>query len=150
MSTKAAQQETVSAKLIARWEQICQKLAALTDEMPANKFHYKPIESLRTFEEVLRHVAFWNYYVADSARGKTPNDTANELSKEEFPTKAAVIKVLRRSAADAAGALKEHPEQLTPAMTEMVVTFIEHNCEHYGQLAVYARLNGIVPPASRN
>ena len=31
----------------------------------------------------------------------------------------------------------------------MVVTFIEHNCEHYGQLVVYARLNQIVPPASR-
>jgi uncharacterized damage-inducible protein DinB len=150
MSTKAAQQETVSAKLIARWEQVCQKLTALADEMPANKFHYKPIESVRTFEEVLRHVAFWNYYVADSARGKTPNDAANELSKEEFPTKAAVIKVLKRSAADAAVALKEHPAQLTPEMAEMVVMFIEHNSEHYGQLAVYARLSGIVPPASRN
>jgi uncharacterized damage-inducible protein DinB len=150
MSTKAAQQETVSAKLIARWEQTCQKLAALADEMPANKFDYQPIESVRTFAEVLRHVAFWNYYVADSARGKTPNDAANELSKEEFPTKADVIKALKQSAADAAGALKEHSAQLTPEMTEMVVTFIEHNSEHYGQLAVYARLNGIVPPASQN
>jgi uncharacterized damage-inducible protein DinB len=34
-------------------------------------------------------------------------------------------------------------------MAEMLVTFIEHNSEHYGQLVVYARLNGIVPPASR-
>jgi uncharacterized damage-inducible protein DinB len=150
MSTKAAQQETVPAKLIARWEKVCQKLTALADEMPANKFHYKPTESVRTFEEVLRHVAFWNIYVADSARGKTPNDAANELSKEEFPTKAAVVKTLRRSAADAAAALKHYPAQLTPEMTEMVVMFIEHNSEHYGQLAVYARLNGIVPPASRN
>jgi uncharacterized damage-inducible protein DinB len=150
MSTKAAQQETVAAKVIARWEQICEKLAALADEMPANKFHYKPTETVRTFDEVLRHVAFWNYYVADSARGKMPNDAANELSKEEFPTKAAVINVLRRSAADAAQALKEHPQQLTPELAEMVVMFIEHNSEHYGQLTVYARLSGIVPPASRN
>lgn len=150
MSTKAAQKETVSVKLIARWEQVSEKLAALADEMPANKFHYKPTESVRTFEEVLRHVAFWNYYVADSARGKTPSDTANELSKEEFPTRAAVIKALRRSAADALMALKERPADLAPELAEMVVTFIEHNSEHYGQLAVYARLNGIVPPASRN
>ena len=149
MSTKAAQQETVSTKLIGRWEQICQKLATLADEMPASKFHYKPTESVRTFEEVLRHVAFWNLYVADSAQGKTPNDAANELSKEEFPTKAAVMKALRRSAADAAAALKDRSAQLTPEMAEMVVMFIEHNSEHYGQLSVYARLNGIVPPASR-
>jgi uncharacterized damage-inducible protein DinB len=105
---------------------------------------------VRTFEEVLRHVSFWNYYVADSVRGKTPNDAGNELSKEEFPTRAAVIKALRRSAADALTALKEHRTQLTPEIAEMLVTFIEHNSEHYGQLAVYARLNGIVPPASRN
>jgi uncharacterized damage-inducible protein DinB len=150
MSTKAAQQGTVSAKLIARWERTSEKLAGLADEMPANKFDYKPIESLRTFEEVLRHVAFWNYYVADSARGKTPNDAANELSKEDFRTKAAVIKVLRRSAADAAEALKDYPAQLTPEMAEMIGIFIEHTSEHYGQLSVYARLNGIVPPASRN
>ena len=150
MSTKPAQQETISAKLIARWEQVCQKLAALADEMPANSFHYKPTENVRTFEEVLRHVAFWNFYVADSARGKTPNDTANELSQEEFSTKAAVIKVLRRSSADVAAALKDHSAQLTPEMVEMVVMFIEHNSEHYGQLSVYARLNGIVPPASRS
>jgi uncharacterized damage-inducible protein DinB len=150
MSTKAAQQETVSAKLIARWEQVCEKLAALADEMPANRFNYKPNESVRTFEEVLRHVAFWNYYVADSARGETPNDAANELAKDDFPTKAAVIKVVRRSAADAARALKENPAELPLELAEMVVMFIEHNCEHYGQLAVYARLNGIVPPASQN
>jgi uncharacterized damage-inducible protein DinB len=150
MSTKAAPQETVSAKLIGRWEQVCEKLAALADEMPAHKFNYRPTESMRTFEAVLRHVAFWNYYVADSVRGKTTNDAANELAKEEFPTKAALINVLRRSAADAARALKEHPEQLTSELAEMIVTFIEHTSEHYGQLAVYARLNGIVPPASRN
>ena len=148
MSTKA-QEETVSVKLIARWEQVCEKLAVLANEIPENKFHYRPIESVRPFEEVLRHVSFWNYYLADYVRGKTPNGGANELSKEEFPTRAAVIKVLKRSAADALTALKERP-QLTPEIPEMLVTFIEHNSEHYGQLAVYARLNGIVPPASRN
>src|SRR4030095_13388945 len=118
MSTKAAQQETVAAKVIARWEQICEKLAALADEMPANKFHYKPTETVRTFDEVLRHVAFWNYYVADSARGKTPNDSANELPREEFSTKAQVIKALRQSAADASAALKKVPK-LAPKTVEM-------------------------------
>src|SRR5262245_5603288 len=131
MSTKAVQQETVSAKIIGRWEQVCQKLATLADEVPANKFQFKPLDSVRTFDEVLRHVAFWNYYVADSARGKTPNDSANELSKEEFSTKARVIKALKQSAADASAALKKFPE-LTPETVEMLVGFIEHNSEHYG------------------
>jgi len=39
--------------------------------------------------------------------------------------------------------------ELRPETVETLVAFIEHNCEHYGQLAVYARMNKIVPPASR-
>jgi hypothetical protein len=31
----------------------------------------------------------------------------------------------------------------------LYVTFTEHSGEHYGQLVVYYRLSGLVPPASR-
>jgi uncharacterized damage-inducible protein DinB len=149
MVTKAVQQGTVSAKLIDRWEQVCQKFVALAEELPENKFEYRPVDDVRTFADVLRHVAFWNRYVADSARGRKGDDTANELSRDEFPTKAGSVEALKRSAVDATDALKGNPSGLSPEMTEMLVTFIEHNCEHYGQLVVYARLNGIIPPASR-
>jgi len=107
------------------------------------------VDGVRTFADVLRHVAFWNQYVADSARGRKCDDTANELPKEGFSTKTRIVDALKRSAADAADALKDNPSGLSPEMAEMVVTFIEHNCEHYGQLVVYARLNQIFPPASR-
>jgi DinB superfamily len=68
MATKIAQQETVSTKLIGRWEQVCPKLAALAQEIPANKFDYKPVDGVRTVAEILRHAAFWNLYVADAVR----------------------------------------------------------------------------------
>ena len=149
MTTKVVQQPTVSAKLIGRWEQVGQKLAALAEEIPESKFNYRPVDGIRTFAEVLRHVAFWNRYVADSARGRKGDDTANELPKNEFSTKPQIIRALKQSAADAAGALRESASGLSPETAEMLVTFIEHNCEHYGQLVAYARLNGIIPPASR-
>jgi|SRR5215471_12591013 len=150
MTTKVVQQGTVSANLIGRWERAGQKLAALAEEIPESKFDYRPAHDVRTFAEVLRHVAFWNHHVADLARGRKGDDTANELPKDEFSTKPQIIRALKQSAADAAGALRESPSGLNLEMAEMVVTFIEHNCEHYGQLVVYARLNGIVPPASRS
>ena len=149
MVTKAAQQVTVSSKLIDRWEQVCQKLVALAEEVPEVKFEYMPVADVRTFADVLRHVAFWNRYVADSARGRKGDGTANELPRDEYSTKTRIVVALKRSAADAADALKGNASGLNPKMAEMVVTFIEHNCEHYGQLVVYARLNQIVPPASR-
>ena len=149
MATKVVQQGTVSAILIGRWEQVCQKLTALAEEVPENKFDYRPVQVVRTFADVLRHVAFWNQYVADSARGRKGADMANELPRDGYSTKTRIVDALKRSAADAADALKGNASGLSPKMSEMVVTFIEHNCEHYGQLVVYARLNQIVPPASR-
>jgi uncharacterized damage-inducible protein DinB len=149
MATKMAQHESVSDRVIHRWEQVCGKIAGLAEEIPANQFDYRPTEGVRTVDEILRHVAFWNRYVADSALGKKPDDTANELPKTRFSTKAQVIDALRKSVTDATDTLKGSPSGLSPEMAEMVVTFIEHNSEHYGQLVVYARLNGIVPPASR-
>jgi len=149
MATKIAQQETVSTKLIGRWEQVCQKLAALAEEIPANKFGYKPLDGVRTVAEILRHAAFWNLYVADAVRGKKGNDSDNELSAQQFATKKQIIDVFTSSASDVAKALREAPGELRPETVETLVAFIEHNCEHYGQLAVYARMNKIVPPASR-
>jgi hypothetical protein len=149
MATKAVQHGTVSAKLIKRWQQVCRKLTALAEEIPENRFDYRPVDGVRTIADVLRHVAFWNQYVADSTSGRKGDDTANELPKDGFSTKARIVGALKRSAADAADALKDNPSGLSPEIAEMAVTFIEHNCEHYGQLVVYARLNRIVPPASR-
>ena len=136
MTTKAIQPETISSKLISRWEQLGQKLVSLADEIPENKFDYRPTDGVRTLAEVLRHVAFWNLYVADRVRGKKGD-------------KKQILNALRESNTAAVGALMQHKSGLSPDIAEMLVTFIEHNCEHYGQLVVYARMNGIVPPASR-
>jgi uncharacterized damage-inducible protein DinB len=149
VATKAVQDGTISAKLIERWQQVCRKLTALAEEVPEDRFDYRPVDGVRTFADVLRHVAFWNQYVADSARGRKGDNTANELQKEGFSTKTRIVEALKQSAGDAADALSEYTSGLSPEMAEMVVTFIEHNCEHCGQLVVYARLNQIVPPASR-
>lgn len=150
MATKAIHRETVSAKLIERWEQVAQKLTGLAEELPESKFDYRPLDGVRTFADVLRHVAFWNCYVADCARGTKANDETNELPKDKFSTKNEIVDALRSSLANAAFALKKHSPDLSSEMTQMLVTFIEHNCEHYGQLVVYARLSGVIPPASRS
>lgn len=149
MASNAVQQETISMKLINRWEQVCRKLTAVGEEFPDSKFDSSPVEGTRTVADVLRHVAFWNYYVVETARGHKGDDSANELPKEKFVTKKQIINELSRSAANATEALTKNASGLSPELAETLVTFIEHNCEHYGQLVVYARLNGIVPPASR-
>ena len=149
MAGKAIPSETLSDKLIDRWEQVGQKLATMAEATPEDKMDYRPVPGVRTFGEVLRHVAFWNRYIADRAGGGRGDDTANELPKDRFFTKKQIVDALKESTADAVVALNKHEPELSAEIAEMLVTFIEHNCEHYGQLVVYLRLSGIVPPASR-
>ncbi len=133
--------------LIERWEQIGAKLLALAQAFPEDKYDTAPVSGTRTFAAVLRHVAFWNNYVAEKTNGRETDDSANELCSETYATKEQIVAALRKATDDAAAALRAHSEDLDAALVE---SFIEHVCEHYGQLVVYARWAGIVPPASQS
>ena len=100
---------------------------------------------MRTFGDVLRHVGFWNEYVEKTARGEKADERQNELPKEQFHTKAQLVSALKRSTEAAAAQLKAGPEP-TGRIADLWVSFIAHSSEHYGQLVVYYRLNGLVPP----
>jgi hypothetical protein len=83
---------------------------------------------------------------------------AREASQREFERIAGYqlrhevegVDALVRTAQDAATALREQSDTLSPKSAELVVSFLEHTSEHYGQMAVYSRLLGVVPPASRS
>ena len=137
---------TLQPILVAQWEETGQKIVQLANEFPEDRYSFKATDEVRTFADVLRHVAFWNQYVAASARGEKPDGTPNELSAEELPVKAKIVEALQRSIADASSALKKRQDDKS---AELVIPFLIHSGEHYGQLAVYYRLNGLVPPASR-
>jgi uncharacterized damage-inducible protein DinB len=134
---------------LQRWEQVSKKLEQLADALPEEKLEWRPAPAVRTCGDALRHVAFWNQYLADSLRGKDADDTLNELPAADYPTKASVLKALRQSAADVTTALKEKGTAPDAKSTEMVMSFLEHTLEHYGQLIVYRRLLDVVPPAWR-
>jgi hypothetical protein len=148
VNAKAARQDMFSTMLTKQWEQINDKLAVLAEEFPEEKYDFSPSADTRTFAAVLRHLAFWNQYVANSARGIKMDETLNELSIRECPTKVQVINALKKSADEATAALKSRSE-MAPAAAELCATFTQHSSEHYGQLVVYYRLNGLIPPASR-
>jgi hypothetical protein len=87
MAAKANQTRMVSDRLISRWEQVGQKLVNFAQEIPEDRFEYRPIQDTRTFAEVFRHVAYWNRYVAERGCGRKGDDAANELPKEKFSSK---------------------------------------------------------------
>jgi hypothetical protein len=135
--------------LLKQWTDIGDKVVKMAEEFPEDKYEFRPVPGVRTFGDQLRHVAFWNGFVAKSARGEKADGKLNELPKTEYSTKAAVVKVLKSSLAEATAQLKQGAATPSQKLLDLWVSFTEHSGEHYGQLVVYYRLNGIVPPASR-
>jgi uncharacterized damage-inducible protein DinB len=146
-----------SAALLASWNEIGRKLIAMAEDFPEDKYDFKPTPAQKTFAEQLLHLAGDNVYFADVAQGKKP---AGDESRAHFKTKADVVTYLKKSFADGAAAIKEKGDN---SLLEMVVDedggtaplqalaygVIEHSGEHYGQLVVYYRIAGMVPPESR-
>ena len=135
--------------LQARWTEIGDKLVTLAEEYPDDRYDARPTTEVRSFAEQLRHVAFWNDYTARCLRGEAADGSANELPRERYPAKREIVAALRGSIDDVTTALGNGRGNPDAAAQDTVVSFIEHGGEHYGQLVMYYRLAGLVPPASR-
>ena len=149
MAARTEQGTALTALLADRWEQVSRKIERLADILPEDEIEHALVNGIRTYGAVLRHVAFWNQYVADCLNGKATDDTSNELPFAQYSTKASALAALRRSSAAVGAGLRGRKTSLDPKTTELIVTFLEHTSEHYGQLVVYSRLMGIVPLTSR-
>ncbi len=135
--------------LLRHWTDIGEKVVKMAEEFPEEKYEFRPVAGVRTFADNLRHVAFWNTYVSKTLKSEKIDPKQNELPKAEYATKAAIVKALKSSLDEATDLLKKSPPTPSDKASNLWVSFIEHSGEHYGQLVVYFRLNGIVPPASR-
>jgi len=135
--------------LVTRWSEIGDKIIKLAEAFPEDRYDAHPVADVRSFADQLRHVAFWNRYVQKTLRREEADGQPNELPRASYPTKAKLVKVLRTSFDDVAKEFGAMNGKANNADADTMISFIEHGGEHYGQLVVYARLNGVVPPASQ-
>lgn len=138
------------------------------EAMPADKFNFVPSPSLgefkesRTFSQQVSHVATTNYIIGAAILGeKPPVDTEgpHENGPASLKTKEDVIKYLKDSFTYVHKAISTVTPQnaLDPVTLPwgkstrlgLASTTSWHGFDHYGQMVVYLRLNGIIPPASR-
>lgn len=140
---------SVRGALLGQWNDLGKKLLDLGEAIPAGRYDHAPAPGARSPGEVLRHLAFWNRWLAAKLRAENPDGTANEIPKKEAPTRAKALAALELSQTEAAVAFESLPGEPAPELVELFTAFLGHSSEHYGQLVVYARLKGVVPPASR-
>ena len=150
---------STSQELLNAWNEVGRKLVAIAEDWPEAKYDYKPTPAVRSFAEQLLHVAGANYFFTDTALGKPVGQ--EDLPRGKYKTKADVVTVLKKSFADGAAAIQQkgdaglattvkHPFANQMAhLSSIGWDLAEHGGEHYGQLVLYYRMSGQVPPESR-
>jgi DinB superfamily len=148
-----------SEALLEQWNDIGRKLIAMAEDFPEDKYGYKPAPESRTFKANLAHAAGAMYYFTDSAQGKQPR-YPDAYAGNDLKTKAELVAFVKKCVQDGADVIKAKGDQgLNEAVNDggphldrlydLGYGLIEHSGEHYGQLVVYYRVNGLVPPESR-
>lgn len=147
MAIAGTKDDVLTGVLAVRWKAASGKFVDLARAIPDGKFESELVSGARTCGDVLRHVAYWNRYIADSLHGKKADDSANELPRGDFPDKTRILAEMEKTNREIAKGLNGN---LDAKALEVISMAFEHLSEHYGQLVVYARLLGIVPPSSRS
>lgn len=135
--------------ILRQWNDVGNRLVAMAEDWPEAKYGYRPNEQVRTFAQVLLHVAGSNYSLINQAQGKKLGNEENDPSTEVFKSKAQVVEFLKKSVTDGAATIQQIGDAGVLAHLGAWVGYTEHMGEHYGQLVVYYRSNGVVPPESR-
>jgi hypothetical protein len=123
------------------------RLLAMAKDFPEGKYGYRATKDVRSFGEIIVHVSSGNAYAAKAGRGEKAN--WDEIDPKGYTTKAAIVALLEKTIADADATLKATPPDRFAKTVQPWLAVIEHAGEHYGQLVVYYRNNGMVPPESR-
>lgn len=166
MAQAGDQKKTITSVIDGTVSTIESELVPAVEAMPEDKFGFAPsngeFKGVRTFAMQAKHVAAVNYIVGAAILGeKPPVELGGENGPDSVKSKAEIVKFLKESYAyahkavatindgNAVGPIKNPFGEGTATRLGMGTVFAWHGFDHYGQMVVYLRSNGIVPPASR-
>ena len=136
------------------------------EAMPEDKYNFAPttgeFKGVRTFGEQIKHVAAVNYELAAAIlEQKPPVDIGDESGPASIQTKADIVKYLKDSfeyvhkaiatinESNVTGTVRSPFGEGMVSRLGLATSVSGHGFDHYGQMVVYLRMNGIIPPASK-
>src|SRR5208283_4994702 len=145
------------------WNAIGNKLVAMAQDFPEDKYDFKVQKDERTFAQNLLHAAALDFVLIRRVSGSNVAPDFGEgdnPSRDVFKTKADVVKFVQEAVADGAQVIQQQGDAGLDKTSKFFgnrlahnssiwMSAIEHSGEHYGQLVVYYRANNLVPPDSR-
>src|SRR6266850_3315395 len=156
---EAALSPSLAAVAKAMHATIRRNLAEAAASMPVQEYAFRPTPQVRTFGQLVGHVVDANFFFCSQAKGEKPPATANY---EQIADKAALVKALNESL----NYCDQVYEATTDATFNQSITIgsgvaatntvrgavlmfnVTQNNEHYGNIVVYMRLKGHVPPST--
>jgi uncharacterized damage-inducible protein DinB len=138
------------------WEPMIGHITTAAEELPESTYAYKPAPEVRSFGQLVGHVAGAQYLICGAALGDPPRNE-DEIEKTR-KTKAELIAALKAST-KYCGRAYAQSDQAAQAKTKLfgqertrlyaLGLNATHDAEHYGNIVTYLRINGVVPPSSR-
>jgi uncharacterized damage-inducible protein DinB len=142
-----------SAKFM--WELMTNFVTKAAEQMPEADYSFRPTPTVRTFGQMIGHVAGSQNMICSAALGEKGNEDDIEKSTT---TKAGLIAALRASSeycqrayaqSDVASATPTTLFGSPSTRLRALILNATHNSEHYGNLVTYMRIKGMVPPSSQ-
>jgi uncharacterized damage-inducible protein DinB len=140
---------------------IRRNLEEAAENMPAEEYDFRPTPQIRAFGQIIGHLANGNFFFCSQVAGEKSPATANY---EQITDKAALVKALNDSLTYSDGVYAAttdanftQPLRIGPGVGmgpsdtvrgAALMFNIAHNNEHYGNIVVYMRLKGHVPPST--
>jgi len=144
------------AAIHGNWKVVTDYVTRAAEQMPEADYGFMAAPTVRTFGEVVGHVAgSQNMFCAAALGEKVP---AEDDIEKNVKGKAALVAALKKSNDYCERAYAQTDAALTPTLTlfgqqmnRMSVLALNavHNGEHYGQMVTYLRIKGMVPPSSQ-
>jgi uncharacterized damage-inducible protein DinB len=155
LAQEAAPANPLSSDARTVWEMFRGVTLRAAEKMPEADYAFKPVPEVRSFGQLVGHVADAQYTFCSIAKGVARPDVHVEKTKT---TKADLVAALQESNAfcdvaytemtDAKGV--EKVQLMGRDFTRLTVLFANfaHDYEHYGNMSTYLRIKGLVPPSS--
>ena len=151
---EAANPAVSTARML--WEPMVGYITSAAEELPESTYAYRPTPEVRSFGQLVGHVAGAQYLICAAALGD-PSRKEDDIEKTR-KTKAELVAALKASTqycTRAYGQTDRDAQQKTKLFgqerTRLYALGLNatHDGEHYGNIVTYLRLKGIVPPSSR-
>ena len=153
---RASGQNSLSAELRTDYQTVRDYFIRAAEEMPESAYSFKPSPDVRSFGQQVAHVADDQYNLCAPAKGETRTGAYRQI-EQTLSTKTELVAALKSAFAYCDGVYDAMTDAqgIAPVTGQQRTRFgmlnwnLWHTWEHYGNVVVYLRMKGLVPPSSQ-